>query len=103
MAAALATLDNTLDMGDMEFAEGHLKYSMRANWKLLVENSMDGYHAAFTHERFFENFLPSLGLSRPSPVPPPGSKERVAAYYEPVPLGNGHVTTRQPAPGGVSQ
>jgi p-cumate 2,3-dioxygenase subunit alpha len=103
MADALATLDNTLDMGDMEFAEGHLKYSMRANWKLLVENSMDGYHAAFTHERFFENFMPSLGLSRPRPVPPPGSKAPVPVYHVPLPLGNGHVTTRPATPDGVSQ
>jgi p-cumate 2,3-dioxygenase alpha subunit len=103
MADALPTLDNTLDLGDMEFAEGHLKYSMRANWKLLVENSMDGYHAAFTHERFFETFLPSLGLSRPRAVPPPGSKEPVPTYHIPLPLGNGHVTTRPISPDGVSQ
>jgi p-cumate 2,3-dioxygenase alpha subunit len=103
MADALPVLDNTLNLGDMEFAEGHLKYSMRANWKLLVENSMDGYHAAFTHERFFENFLPSLGLSRPRTVPAPGNKEPVSPFYAPVPLGNGHVTTRYPAPGGPSQ
>lgn len=103
MAGALATLDNTLDIGDMEFAEGHLKYSMRANWKLLVENSMDGYHAAFTHERFFENFMPSLGLSRPSSVPPPGSKVPVPTYHIPLPLGNGHVTTRPATPDAVGQ
>ena len=106
MGDALPVLNNTLDLGDMEFAEGHLKYSMRANWKLLVENSMDGYHAAFTHERFFEQFLPALGLSRPSPVPPPGSKEPAAAGsygYRVVPLGNGHVTTHYPSPSRVSQ
>ncbi|MGE3141790.1 MAG: aromatic ring-hydroxylating dioxygenase subunit alpha, partial [Hyphomonadaceae bacterium] len=43
MADALPILNNTLDLGDMEFVQGQFKYSMRANWKLLVENSMDGY------------------------------------------------------------
>ena len=56
MGDALAVFDNTLDLGDMEFVHGQFKYSMRANWKLLVENSMDGYHAAYTHERFFSHW-----------------------------------------------
>ena len=63
MGDALPVIDNTLNLGDMEFVEGQFKYSMRANWKLLVENSMDGYHAAFTHERFATDFLPAVGLS----------------------------------------
>ena len=60
MGEALAVFDNTLNQGEMEFLEGHFEYSMRANWKLLVENSMDGYHAAHTHERFFANFSFSI-------------------------------------------
>ena len=66
MADALPVLDNTLDLGDMEFAHGQFKYSMRANWKLLVENSMDGYHLAFTHERWVDQWLPSEGIGRGS-------------------------------------
>ena len=102
MGEALAVLDNTLDLGDMEFVEGQFKYSMRANWKLLVENSMDGYHAAFTHERFFDQFMPDMGLGqgfgffaqereRPAAVP-------VAMTQPPTaPLGNGHVTIGLPS------
>jgi p-cumate 2,3-dioxygenase subunit alpha len=63
MADALPLLDNTLDLGEMEFAHGQFKYSMRANWKLLVENSMDGCHLAFTHERWADQWLPSEGLT----------------------------------------
>jgi p-cumate 2,3-dioxygenase alpha subunit len=95
MAEALPVLDNTLDLGDVEFVEGQLKYSMRANWKLLVENSMDGYHAPFTHERFFSQWLPAEGLkidlAARRPAPPSGSRLRGT-----VPLGNGHVTTSYP-------
>ncbi|MGE3303935.1 MAG: aromatic ring-hydroxylating dioxygenase subunit alpha, partial [Hyphomonadaceae bacterium] len=62
MGDALQVIDNTMDIGDVEFVEGQFKYSMRANWKLLVENSMDGYHAAFTHERFFRHFMKDVDL-----------------------------------------
>jgi p-cumate 2,3-dioxygenase alpha subunit len=36
---------------------------MRANWKLLVENSIDGYHAPITHQRYIE-FLYETGVDR---------------------------------------
>ena len=35
----------------VEIVHGSQAYSMKANWKLLVENSMDGYHAIPTHQR----------------------------------------------------
>src|SRR5260370_35176577 len=35
---------------------------MKANWKLLVENSMDGYHAIPTHQRFFSQYLADIGM-----------------------------------------
>ena len=100
MADALPVLDNTLDLGDMEFAHGQFKYSMRANWKLLVENSMDGYHLAFTHERWVDQWLPSEGIGRglasaAPPPPAPGPNERSGA----MPLGNGHTTTSHPIAG----
>jgi p-cumate 2,3-dioxygenase alpha subunit len=95
MGDALAVIDNTLDLGDMEFVEGQFKYSMRANWKLLVENSMDGYHAAFTHERFATHFMPAMGLSELDFMRrPPGNKRGGDTR----PLGNGHVTGAYPSP-----
>lgn len=33
---------------------GTNEYSIRANWKLLLENSADGYHAASTHASYFD-------------------------------------------------
>src|ERR1700739_3549689 len=98
MGDALAVFDNTLDLGDMEFVHGQFKYSMRANWKLLVENSMDGYHALSTHERFFSNWLQSEGLTpQPVTVPPGGASNAPRGV---VPLGNGHVTTNYPSADG---
>jgi len=94
MGEALKVFDNTLNQGDMEFTEGQFNYSMRANWKLLVENSMDGYHAAHTHERFFAHFMPSMGmkLNHEAALAMPSSNI--------VPLGNGHVTQSYPSPEG---
>jgi phenylpropionate dioxygenase-like ring-hydroxylating dioxygenase large terminal subunit len=45
----------------MAIAPGQQTYSMKANWKLLVENSADAYHAPFTHQRFFTQFIQDIG------------------------------------------
>lgn len=37
------------------------KYAIRANWKLLMENSYDGYHAADTHQTYFEYLADAVG------------------------------------------
>jgi p-cumate 2,3-dioxygenase alpha subunit len=96
MADALPLLNNTLDLGEMEFAHGQFKYSMRANWKLLVENSMDGYHLAFTHERWVDQWLPSEGIAR-APAPPPGPQRNMR--WGAAALGHGHTTTSLPMAG----
>ena len=41
-------------LSDMTVTAGTHLYSMKANWKLLVENSIDGYHALTTHHRYLE-------------------------------------------------
>jgi len=99
MGAALAVFDNTLDLGDMEFVHGQFKYSMRANWKLLVENSMDGYHALYTHERLFSHWMQSEGLKRQPVTAAPGGGASNTLRGT-VPLGNGHVTTFYPCADG---
>jgi p-cumate 2,3-dioxygenase subunit alpha len=63
LAGAKDYLDLVCDQSEagMEIVSGTQAYSMRANWKLLVENSMDGYHARTTHQRYFE-FLIETGV-----------------------------------------
>ena len=63
LAGAREYLDLVCDQSEagMEIVTGTQAYSMRANWKLLVENSMDGYHARTTHQRYFE-FLVETGV-----------------------------------------
>ena len=81
--------DNTLDLGELEVVGGQQLYSMKANWKLLVENSMDGYHFGVTHERY-QDYLVHMGAvesGQPRVNRGPG---RVRA------LGNGHTTTGYP-------
>jgi len=81
----------------MEIVSGTQSYSMRANWKLLVENSMDGYHAPTTHQRYFE-YLTDTGVDM----------RRVPRIGRGKSLGNGHavIDTGPPlgrcAPSGAS-
>lgn len=44
----------------LEVLAGTHQYGIKANWKLLVENSMDGYHLAPTHQTYFQ-FLKDSG------------------------------------------
>jgi len=74
----------------MEIVGGTQAYSMRANWKLLVENSIDGYHGIPTHQRFF-TFLVDSGIDlREGPRIPGVAKA----------LGNGHAVMEYDAPWG---
>ncbi len=64
LAGAREYLDLVCDQSaqGMEIVSGTQLYSMRANWKLLVENSIDGYHGLPTHKRYFLEFLPDTGV-----------------------------------------
>ena len=74
----------------MEIVGGTQAYSMRANWKLLVENSIDGYHGIPTHQRFF-TFLVDSGIDlREGP--------RISGVAKA--LGNGHAVMEYDAPWG---
>ncbi len=38
----------------MEVLQDPQQYSVRANWKLLAENSVDSYHGMPTHKTYFD-------------------------------------------------
>jgi p-cumate 2,3-dioxygenase alpha subunit len=89
-------LDLFLDYAEeLEATPGQQSYSMRANWKLLVENSIDGYHGLITHSRYFIDYLRDLGgdprswqsLTRPM--------DENAGFA----LGNGHAVIEYPVGG----
>ncbi len=85
LAGAREYLDLVADQSEvgMKIVAGQQAYSARANWKLLVENSYDGYHGLPTHQRYF-TFLTDIGIDfkgRDISVPP---------IQKVVDLGNGH-------------
>jgi len=40
--------------GPLQVLRGTHQYGIKANWKLLVENSFDGYHLGPTHQTYFQ-------------------------------------------------
>lgn len=56
-APARAQIDLFCDLsptGELEVRAGTNKYGFDANWKLQMENSIDGYHPNFVHRSFFQ-------------------------------------------------
>jgi p-cumate 2,3-dioxygenase subunit alpha len=61
------TMDAVDVLGGWEVVPGTAKYTIRANWKLLVENSLDGYHLPTVHQTYIEYMdarLEAVGSSR---------------------------------------
>src|SRR5258708_19389482 len=56
LAGAADYLSYVADQGPlgMEIVGGTQEYSAKANWKMLQENSADGYHGAPTHATYFD-------------------------------------------------
>lgn len=65
----------------MEVIGGTQEYSAKANWKMLAENSYDGYHGQFTHSTYFDYIRVRDG-QRP--------KRTIGAQGWVKNLGNGH-------------
>ena len=87
LAGARAYLDMILDQDEDGSAilPGTHEYSMRANWKLLMENTVDIYHLNSTHGRFMYDYVPKvLGLKPPNPL------TAHQGSFSPKELGNGH-------------
>jgi phenylpropionate dioxygenase-like ring-hydroxylating dioxygenase large terminal subunit len=92
LAGAKEYLDLVVDQsGDgLQVLSGSNIYGTSANWKLLVENSADGYHAIPTHSTYFD-FLASYGE---------GMGDLVAGAGRGLDLGNGHAVLEGPTPQG---
>ena len=73
----------------MAIVEGAQEYSIRANWKLLAENSVDGYHAVTTHASYLDYLMNTNG-----------GLVKVALEGRTHSLGNGHAVLEYRAPWG---
>lgn len=85
-------LDLVLDQSEsgMTVLSGMQEYAIRANWKLLVENSNDGYHAATTHATYLD-YLANTHAK---------GMNKVALEGVGRALGNGHAVVEYTAPWG---
>jgi len=93
LAGAKEIIDLVADQGEagMEIVGGGQNYFIDANWKLLAENSVDGFHGLPTHTTYFD-YLTNIGGLRPDKFPYPFQQVRD--------LGNGHAVIEYPSPWG---
>ena len=85
LAGAKEYLDLVLDQAEagMRIVPGSNKYVVKANWKLMAENSLDGYHIIPTHRTYLE-YVATFGTDdsgESMSAPIPGTAKA---------LGNGH-------------
>jgi benzoate/toluate 1,2-dioxygenase alpha subunit len=103
LAGAAEYLDLICDESEvgMEVLSGTHEYSVRANWKLLCENSYDGYHAITTHQRYIQMLMAAREASG-IPLPGGNTLQRFGQSRA-IDLGNGHaVIASSPNPMSIS-
>src|SRR5204862_3937171 len=91
LATAVAYIDLVLDRspsGRMEVIHGTQEYDIKANWKLLVENSYDDYHLLTTRSTWLD-YLKSSGVE----IQKPEKGHVLPSHGLGRDLGNGHGTT----------
>ena len=86
LAGATKYIDLVADQSEvgMKISRGFNKYTIRSNWKLMLENGMDGYHLLPVHKTYFE-YVYNLAREVPG--------VDLAEDWKPGPawsLGNGH-------------
>lgn len=91
LAGAKEILDLIASQGEtgMTIVEGGQQYAIRANWKLLAENSVDGYHALTAHASYLDYLKNMVGGLVP-----------IALSGRSYDLGNGHAVLEYKAPWG---
>jgi phenylpropionate dioxygenase-like ring-hydroxylating dioxygenase large terminal subunit len=88
LAGATEYIDLIIDQspsGQMEIIRGVQEYDIRANWKLLVENSFDDYHLLTTHSTWLD-YMRNSGVEMKRPE----RGHLLPAHGIGKPLGNGH-------------
>ena len=93
LAGAKEYIDLVVDQspsGRMEIISGVQEYDIKANWKLLVENSVDDYHLVTTHSTWL-NYMRNSGVNVS-----PAKGHLLPTKGFGLDLGNGHLTTDNP-------
>src|ERR1044072_2910450 len=97
LAGAKDYIDLVVDQspsGQMEIISGTQEYDIKANWKLLVENSVDDYHIIATHTTWIQYMINSgVNMRRPK-------GQLLPSKGKGIDLSNGHLTTDNPNYGG---
>ena len=95
LADAREYLDLIVDQTEagMRVVRGSNKYTMKANWKLLVENSLDGYHLVPTHQTYLD-YISGLGSDDSGQT----ASARIVGKARA--LGNGHCVIESPVRSG---
>jgi phenylpropionate dioxygenase-like ring-hydroxylating dioxygenase large terminal subunit len=91
LGAAKEYIDLVVDQspsGQMEVIQGTQEYDIRANWKVLVENSFDDYHLITTHSTWLD-YLKSSGVEMKRPE----KGQLLPSHGLGKDLGGGHATT----------
>ncbi|MGH7966054.1 MAG: aromatic ring-hydroxylating dioxygenase subunit alpha, partial [Candidatus Binatia bacterium] len=70
--------------GEIDARTGVHKYGYKANWKLQIENAMDGYHPNFAHQTFFDMVHKRTGVK----ITDLFTSDSIGLTRD---LGNGHV------------
>jgi p-cumate 2,3-dioxygenase alpha subunit len=95
LGGAREYLDCIADQSDdLEIISGGQEYMIRANWKLLCENSFDGYHADNLHATYFD-FVKNVN---PMAAKAPAAALRLEGVGRA--LGGGHAVVEFTAPWG---
>jgi p-cumate 2,3-dioxygenase alpha subunit len=88
LAGAADYIDLVADQAEaLEVVPGAQEYAADANWKLFVENSLDGYHLLPVHVTYFE-YLEKVEGARP----------KLGDLNEAIELGNGHAAVAMRGP-----
>ena len=89
LAGAREYLDLVADQSEagMKVSRGSNRYTVRSNWKLMVENATDGYHVIPVHQTYFEYLSDLIG-----DIPGESRTGLLDNWYPEVvqALGNGH-------------
>ncbi len=93
LAGATEFIDLVMDQSEagMEIVGGTQEYGFDANWKLLCENSIDGYHGMPTHATYFD-YVHGVGW--------PAREKTSRRSTNRDDLGNGHAVIEYGAPWG---